>query len=326
MSNNAHIEWVDCAKGLAILLIIHLHVLNGLSGLYSGLAFSNDYVDFVTRLIRRFHMPFFFFLSGMFVTRSLKSRSTGEYILDKVYVILWPYVLWSLIQGVIQIYFTEYTNNIWTIQQLLYEIALDPIQQFWFIYVLFIYYMLYLILSKNIALALILALCMYIASYYITDTYYIRILRHLLFFLLGSVLVNNINHVVRNRYAKYMILPVIVILCVDVQFNITSNYIAIARLLLIIVVITMLIVASDILVKNNIRIFNYIGSIVLQIYLVHMLATAGTRILLHNYFNITDIAVHIISGTVMGLMFPILLVWIVNKYKIPYLFSLKRIR
>lgn len=55
MITEGRIEYIDCMRGFAMLLVVYCHVV------YHG--FGIDYTP-VTRIIVRFYMPLFFFISG----------------------------------------------------------------------------------------------------------------------------------------------------------------------------------------------------------------------------------------------------------------------
>jgi fucose 4-O-acetylase-like acetyltransferase len=86
-------------------------------------------------------MPLFFFLAGMFVPRSAHRRF-NDYFLNKASVIVYPYLLWSILEGSIQYLASRYTNNHLTIIDLT-KIIYQPIDQFWFLYTIFLMYMIY---------------------------------------------------------------------------------------------------------------------------------------------------------------------------------------
>ena len=65
----------------------------------------------------------------------------------------------------------------------------------------------------------------------------------------------------------------------------------------------------------------FIGSSSLAIYILHVLLASGLRIILQNFFNVHSTIIHLILGFTAGIVFPIVIVKIVNKYKIPYVFS-----
>src|ERR1700749_4908549 len=56
-------------------------------------------INFANAFIDSFHMPVFFFVAGLFIERSLARRGPGAFTLEKLKTILYPYLLWGLIQG-----------------------------------------------------------------------------------------------------------------------------------------------------------------------------------------------------------------------------------
>jgi fucose 4-O-acetylase-like acetyltransferase len=64
MQNRDH--WVDYAKGLGILLVVYGHVSRGVFN--AGIKVDAELFKLVDSVIYSFHMPLFFFLSGLFFT------------------------------------------------------------------------------------------------------------------------------------------------------------------------------------------------------------------------------------------------------------------
>lgn len=97
------VDVVDYAKGIGILLVVVAHVWRGLAG--NGIAVPdliassgdpwarNGWLD---RWVYAFHMPLFFFLSGLFLYRSAGKNPRG-FLIDKAASIAWPFVVWSAI-------------------------------------------------------------------------------------------------------------------------------------------------------------------------------------------------------------------------------------
>lgn len=81
------LHWVDYAKGIGIFLVVVGHVLRGLVN--SSILQPSALLFLVDRWIYGFHMPLFFFISGLFVQRSL-SKPFKDFLLDKLYVIAYP--------------------------------------------------------------------------------------------------------------------------------------------------------------------------------------------------------------------------------------------
>lgn len=76
-------EWVDNAKGIGIVLIVYLHVINGLDAAFYGRVTENQFWGYSQSLIRTFHMPLFFFLSGLFVNTSISKYGNKSFDLVK---------------------------------------------------------------------------------------------------------------------------------------------------------------------------------------------------------------------------------------------------
>ncbi|EPJ4139137.1 acyltransferase family protein [Klebsiella pneumoniae] len=63
--------WVDYAKGIGIILVVFGHANRGLYS--SGIYISPEIYHYLDNVIYSFHMPLFFFLSGLFFVSSIKT-------------------------------------------------------------------------------------------------------------------------------------------------------------------------------------------------------------------------------------------------------------
>lgn len=129
------VDWVDLYRGLAILLVVAGHVARGLGkpGIWH---FEGSGLD---RWLYAFHMPAFFFASGLFLGRSME-KGPGRFLSDKLRAVLYPYVLWSLIHlGLLSVVEGGSGGRPWL------RILYDPPGNYWFLYVLFIVQMFYLV-------------------------------------------------------------------------------------------------------------------------------------------------------------------------------------
>lgn len=124
--------WVDTARGIGIVLVVYGHALR-------SLFFSNthtpQWVKISDSVIYTFHMPLFFLLAGLWIWPNIE-RGRYIFLKRKLSDIIYPYFIWSFIEGLIEFLFSPYVNTPIT----LYDIALipvKPIEQFWFLYALF---------------------------------------------------------------------------------------------------------------------------------------------------------------------------------------------
>jgi fucose 4-O-acetylase-like acetyltransferase len=122
--------WLDYAKGLGILLVVAGHLMRGLVD--NGVVRSEDtgyrWFDFT---LYTFHMPLFFFLSGLTAAASL-DKGRPQFIKGKLWTIAYPYVLWSIAFGILRVLFSS-KGVTW---DRLAWIPIYPMSIFWFLYVL----------------------------------------------------------------------------------------------------------------------------------------------------------------------------------------------
>jgi len=130
----ARVSWVDTAKGFGIILVVFGHVLRGV--VTSNLMEWTLTARYVDAWIYAFHMPLFFFISGLFLSQSAV-RSTSGFVWDKVRTIAYPYFVWSLIALFIKAPLGEIVNYPRGLSEFP-DIFYRPIEQFWFLYVLFL--------------------------------------------------------------------------------------------------------------------------------------------------------------------------------------------
>jgi len=134
-SRESRLNWVDAAKGLGIVLVVVGHVVRGLVS--ADLMNWTPAARFVDAWIYSFHMPLFFFLTGLFLCRSAGKNSLLDFISDKARVVAYPYIVWSTITVLLKSALGSIPNKQRELSDL-FLLAYDPIEQYWFLYVLFV--------------------------------------------------------------------------------------------------------------------------------------------------------------------------------------------
>lgn len=126
---------IDMCKGFGIVLVVYGHCLRGLVA--SGKIPETSWLNITDYVIYTFHMPLFFVLSGYFF-RHPAGNDIRKFCKSKALGIVLPYVLWSLVQGSIQVALASSgaTNGELGVDRL-YSILWLPISPFWFLYALF---------------------------------------------------------------------------------------------------------------------------------------------------------------------------------------------
>lgn len=136
------IDWIDAARGLAIILVVIGHVERGLMN--AAMIPSSVGWRLLDGVIYAFHMPAFFLLAGIHAQRAL-NRSAGAFLTDKLKTIVWPYILWSLLHGCTTWALADRVNTPTHPADLL-SLAWAPIAQYWFLYALLLCHLLSLAL------------------------------------------------------------------------------------------------------------------------------------------------------------------------------------
>jgi fucose 4-O-acetylase-like acetyltransferase len=323
------LEWVDYAKGIGIFLVVLGHSLQGLtkSHILPEMAWSLG----LEHWIYSFHMPLFFFISGLFIERSLR-KPLKKLWWEKFLLLGYPYLLWSLAQGLLQIATAGQSNSEMTLGDLP-RILYQPIQQFWFLYVLFIVFALYTLARKcsvplGVCLGLGAILHLLAAFKLLPGHWYILPMtcRYLIFFALGawwgSATMGKRLLTLKPSQLAMIILGGygLTILCVIEQWEMIPLVrfgSALAG--------TMASLALAIWLDRHRRlsVLRQWGILSLEIFAAHTIASAMLRMLLYKQFHLEQPLFHLGLSITAGLYGPILLDRASRRLKFPYLFTLK---
>jgi fucose 4-O-acetylase-like acetyltransferase len=336
------LEWIDYAKGIGIILVVYGHVVIGINN--AGIVASATetlqlFPKYSLDLIYTFHMSLFFFLSGL-VADGNPSKSQGDFqslFWKKVKTIAYPYFVWSIIQGIISSLMSAYTNSEFNIVELPIRILFIPIAHYWFLYALFAHHLIFAltrkILNINIYVILFVSVLMYLIWPYM-DVFAIKIITGtFVYYVLGSISAK----VLREAVAKISTIKFLAIslVCLFMQVCLfffetsflkldTSQPAAINFLGASLGILSTLCLAIYLAKIKIMDFLQYLGFLSMPIYLAHLLSVVGVRIILQKGFQVNDLILHMVAGTLVGLIFPILLYQITKKLRFPYLFSLSK--
>jgi fucose 4-O-acetylase-like acetyltransferase len=88
---------IDAVRGMAISLVALGHTNQGI--IHRGWWGASKVGLGLDITIYAFHMPAFFFVSGIFLYASAEKRGPGRFTMERVRTLLYPYVLWTLISA-----------------------------------------------------------------------------------------------------------------------------------------------------------------------------------------------------------------------------------
>jgi peptidoglycan/LPS O-acetylase OafA/YrhL len=185
-----HYSWVDYARGIVIILVVVRHTLEGMVN--ANIAIPAPLFTAVRGFINGVNMPLSFFLSGLFFIPSFIKRTPNVFISDKIKILLWPFLIWSLIQTTISLALSGHVNKqvgAWDLLTALY----NPRIQLWFVYTLFLMFLISAIIhsisKKGVYITFGLSILMYfLCDYNFGNTSIIRLFECFIYFNLGVLL------------------------------------------------------------------------------------------------------------------------------------------
>ncbi|MDP9705011.1 acyltransferase family protein [Rahnella aceris] len=323
-------QWVDYAKGIGIILVVIGHVNRGLDS--AGIYISEPFFKMFDSIIYTFHMPLFFFLSGLFFISSIQKSDKPEFIKKKVATIAYPYVIWSVIQGSIAVLLSNFTNKKTDFISVL-AFPYQPTGQFWFLYALFmIFIVACLIYNKRnfttqLPIITVVSFLLYIYSLNIGNLFHLNfITNNIVFFFLGCVFSTlKSDLMITKTNAATLLLSVLMFLLVQYKFHFIDGMfydrIGISTFVVAMVSIFFIYVLSLTLSSIKVDLLSKIGNDSMVIFLVHILCASGTRIILSKLFGVSNWYLHMIAGTIAGVVIPIIFYGLVKKLNLKFLFT-----
>jgi len=134
------IEWLDFAKGVTILFVVIVHVIEGM---YKTGSFTqyNGFTHLAMGLLFTFVMPVFFALSGYLYKPVSSGNQYRQRIMNKGINLLVPYVIFAVIYVTLQHFGGGNVHDMisWTNLLLMFW---DPIGYLWFLEILFLIFVL----------------------------------------------------------------------------------------------------------------------------------------------------------------------------------------
>lgn len=319
--------WVDYAKAIGIILVVYGHVARGVFN--AGLPMDQDDYLLVDSVIYSFHMPLFFFLSGLFFYDSLVKRGKAGLIINKVDTIIYPFIVWSLLQGLIEVVLSSYTNGDVTLGQV-FSLLWSPRAQFWFLYALFLVFvvcsLVYARADRRYFLPLLLVFgVLYVLSRDLAVGSVGKfIFGNAVFFALG-IWFNEIKAYFLARHVPLTLLLGASFVAGQYLFHVTFglSWEVGGWPVLSLATVSILFVVALSMWLGRLRMawLLFIGASSMTIYLMHILAGSGIRVILASFMGIDSIAVHLIVVTLVGLAAPLLAQMIIKKYDLYFLLA-----
>jgi fucose 4-O-acetylase-like acetyltransferase len=325
---NQRIAWVDYAKGIGIVLVVYGHVTRGI--FKAGIGFQDPVFKAIDSVIYSFHMPLFFFLSGLFFENSFIKNGGKKLMLHKLDTIFYPYLIWSVLQGSIEVCFSRNTNGGISFHEV-FSLFSVPRGQFWFLYALFADYAMAATIYSAMGVkrggfaCVMLSAALYFfphlmpsspICFYISDT--------MVFFCFGIVyarypdLLLFINpRIFLFSGAAFLVGQWLFHYCLSSAYSGKG----LPSLALALVSIVFVAALSNEVSRIPLTFISAIGKSSKAVFLMHILSGSGARIILLDLFHVDSFWVHVVVGCAAGMLFPMIMLSLINRTKIPFVFS-----
>lgn len=307
---------VDKLKGYACFLVLFGHVIMGirLAGINIPAFFEG-----VELFVWSFHVALFLFLSGVVYkeTGEWKGKNTRiSFIIHKLINLGVPYVVFSAIYILINSFVGEANTNSLALDVL--NIWKTPVAQYWFLYALFFLFVIWTVLSgflKNWQITVIVLLIGYVLPLLgVGFGSFDIVFYSALAFGVGTFI--DFKRIVK-LHIWIKVLIILLHLATSVTLIVLGKIedIFFKELMILFGIYSSILFISLLQqIKYVSRFLLFVNKYSLQIYLLHTIFTAGIRIILIR-LNVTEWWIHVIMGTVCGLLFSVLAAVIAEKLK-----------
>lgn len=319
-------EWVDYAKAIGIILVVYGHVARGL--FKAGIEMPENLYRLADSIVYSFHMPLFFFLSGLFFYQSFSRKGGVELTLNKVDTIVYPYLLWSVLQGTVEVLLSNYTNGSIGFDEVFS--LWEPRAQFWFLYALFFVFVtscviFHFVLVRYVAGVFVLSCMFYIFFAAYSEMKLVDFLANNLVYFVFGIVFERFNF---GRMLSSMTAMIVTMFAFFLSQFIFHGYLSksytdkgIESLLLALIAIFFVVALSMAIAKKPIRFISYIGASSMAIFVMHILAGSGVRVILNKLLDVESLTIHLVVGCLAGVLLPLIALKVISFLQIPYLFS-----
>jgi uncharacterized membrane protein YcfT len=133
----ARLDWVDCCKGICIILVVMMHSTLGVEKALGSTTWLSAFIAWA----KPFRMPDFFLISGLFLSRRI-AAPWRSYIDRKVVHFAYFYLLWMTLQLMVRGPAIAADDGPAAVFTTWLDALIDPFGTLWFIYLLAVFFLL----------------------------------------------------------------------------------------------------------------------------------------------------------------------------------------
>ncbi|MEO8768982.1 MAG: acyltransferase [Ferruginibacter sp.] len=345
--SNKRFGWIDYDRGISIILVTYRHCYESIEK--AGFHMKDyPFLEYINVFFFGFRMPLFFIASGIFVSGSLRKRGLPPYAKNRVQSILYPMLVWGILQISLQMLFSNYTNSdVGPISYLYLLINPRATGQFWYLNALFCVGIIYSFLKvkANVKLwqQMLIGLALYsFAAYMSTTTYNIGFVKDIckfyVFFSIGDAVSEYMlsEKAARTFTSWKLVVPLLITFSVTQYFftkiNLEQgdNYWVENRMPVLFMVVALVgcaisMVASFSLKRyGGAKFLRVVGFNSVHIYCMQIIAMSVARLFFFKILHITYLPALVLLVLAAGVMLPMLFYNFCLRLNMWWLFSLKK--
>lgn len=347
--SNQRQGWIDYDRGISIILVTYRHVFESLNHAGFNLE-AYPFLEYINVFFFGFRMPLFFIASGIFIRNGIKRYQLNGYLGNRIKTILYPMLLWGIIQISLQIIFSDYTNSADSIDyKAYYYLITDPrvTGQFWYLNALFFVGIIYAITSVKLHFnqnrQLALGLLLYGVSAYIhknaIDLGAINdVLKYYLFFAIGDAIS---TYIMQDQAKQWLTSPKVMFTLLAgfiinqfffTQLNMSAgnNYYIENQwpIFFLLVALTGCALSLSISFKlteiRRLKFLRVIGYNSVHIYCMQIIIMSATRVACARFFHLENPIVLTVIMLTAGILVPIIIYNICLRLQMWWWFTLKK--
>jgi uncharacterized membrane protein YcfT len=318
---HGRIDWVDCAKGLCIVMVVMMHSVLGVEAAAGGEGFMHALVAFA----KPFRMPDFFLISGLFLGNVI-GRDWRTYLDRKVVHFAYFYLLWMTIQFAFKAPPFAAEHGALDTARFYLESFIEPFGTLWFIYLLPIFFVVTKLTRRAPpAIIWLIAAALEIAPIDTGWTVIDEFAARFVYFYTGYILAPHIFRLAAKAQARPWHAGVVLLLwAIGNAAVVAQGYseLPLVSLALGLVGAAAVVRIATLLTKTGIgQLLRYCGEHSIVIYLAFFLPMAATRTLLLKSGIAVDLGVVSLIVTTAGVIGPLALFWLVRGTALGFLFE-----
>lgn len=304
----------DRVKGAAIVLVVFGHVWLGLGS--AGLIGDDTLFQMVEAAIYLFHMPVFFFVSGLFFS---SRAAPAAFLRQKLLTLLWPLLLWSWVEGAALWLSGQGVDRGLTgpLGVLIYPVPVKSV--FWFLWALFVLQMVtYAVrrwvpgMARPVLVGLLLA-SVAVFLLRVDPGSAVTIVENAPYSLLGVLLSGARRHLIPHGIVGLMAALALFLLAEALRFRDGGD----APWFQLVALLAVLGFTGAVgWIGGAVgAVLAWLGTRTMPIYLVHIIVTAATRVMLLK-LGVSGVGLHLVLGTVLGVALPLVLDAVVQRLRL----------